>query len=237
MLWKVALFEFRYQLRQPAFWVIFGIFFLMAFGAMSSERITIGGGGAENFNSPYQIMQTMLVMSIFGIFIVTAFVSNIVLRDFDTKSAEIIFSTRIKKHEYLLGRFIGAFAVAYLAFSSVAWGSMLGSFMPWLDIERIGAFRLQDYAYSLGVLAFPSLLFTAGLFLALSAVTRSLMLTYAGVVGYLVLYIVSSNLLSDPELLTLALMLIAGALVSTSTSRVAGGAGLPARSVTLAVTV
>ena len=95
MLWKVALFEFRYQLRQPAFWVIFGIFFLLAFGAMASENITIGGGGAENFNSPYRVMQTLLVMSLFGIFIVTAFVSNIVLRDFDTKCAEIIFSTRI----------------------------------------------------------------------------------------------------------------------------------------------
>ena len=56
MLWKVALFEFRYQLRQPAFWVIFGIFFLLSFGAMSSENITIGGGGAENFNSPYRVM-------------------------------------------------------------------------------------------------------------------------------------------------------------------------------------
>ena len=170
MLWKVALFEFRYQLRQPAFWVIFGIFFLLAFGAMSSERVTIGGGGAENFNSPYQIMQTLLVMTLFGIFIVTAFVSNIVLRDFDTKSAEIIFSTRIRKHEYLLGRFIGAFAVAYLAYSSVAWGTMVGSFMPWLDVERIGAFRPQDYLFALGVMAFPSLLFTAGLFLAVSAI-------------------------------------------------------------------
>ncbi len=207
MFWKVALFEFRYQLRQPAFWVIFGIFFLMAFGAMSSENITIGGGGAENYNSPYRVMQTLLVMSIFGIFIVTAFVSNIVLRDFDTNSAEIIFSTRIRKHEYLLGRFVGAFAVAYLAYSSVAWGSMLGSVMPWLDVERIGPFRPQDYFYSLTVLAFPSLLFTAGLFLALSAITRNLMLTYAGVVSYLVLYIVSANLLSDPELLTIAALL------------------------------
>jgi ABC-2 type transport system ATP-binding protein len=53
--------------------------------------------------------------------------------------AEIIFSTRIRKHEYLLGRFIGAFAVAYLAFSSVAWGSMVGSFMPWptIPISRL----------------------------------------------------------------------------------------------------
>ncbi len=207
MLWKVALFEFRYQLRQPAFWVIFGVFFLLAFGAMASEKVTIGAAGAENFNSPYQVMQVLLVMSIFGLFIVTAFVSNIVLRDFDTKSAEIIFSTRIKKHEYLVGRFIGAFIVAYLAFSSVAWGTMLGSFMPWLDIERVGPFRPQDYAYALLVLALPSLLFSAGLFLTISAVTRSLMLTYSGVVAYLVLYIISLNMLNDPELLTMAALL------------------------------
>ena len=207
MLWKVAGFEFRYQMRKPAFWVIFGIFFLLAYGAMSSERITIGGGGAENFNSPYQIMQALLVMSIFGIFIVTTFVSNIVLRDFDTKSAEIIFSTRIRKHEYLLGRFIGAFAVACLAFSSVAWGSMIGSFMPWLDVERVGPFRLMDYIWSMSILAVPSLFFTGSLFLALSAITRSLMLTYAGVVTYVVLYIVSVSLLSDPELLTIASLL------------------------------
>jgi ABC-type transport system involved in multi-copper enzyme maturation permease subunit len=207
MFWKIASFEFRYQLRQPAFWVIFGIFFLLAFGGMSSENITIGGGGAENYNSPYQVMQSMLVLSIFGIFIITAFVSNVVLRDFDSKMAEIIFSTRVRKHEYLLGRFTGAFAVGLLAFSSVAWGLMVGSFMPWLDLERIGPFRPWDYVYSLFILAGPGLLFTAGLFLAVSAVTRSLMMTYAVVVAYLVLYIISLNMLSDQELLTAASLL------------------------------
>ena len=207
MFWKVALFEFRYQLRQPAFWVIFGIFFLLAYGAMSSERITIGGGGAENFNAPYQVMQALLVMSVFGLFIVTTFISSIVLRDFDTKSAELIYSTRIKKHEYLLGRFVGAFAVAYLAFSSVAWGSLVGSLMPWLDAERVGPFRPLDYIWSLGVLSLPSMVFSASLFLAVSAITRSLMLTYAVAVSYIVLYIVASSLLSDPELLTTAALL------------------------------
>ncbi len=207
MFWKVALFEFRYQMRQTAFWVIFGVFFLLAFGGMASERITIGGGGAENYNSPYRIMLTLMVMSIFGIFIVTAFVSNIVLRDFDTRSAEIIFSTRIRKHEYLLGRFVGAFAVACIAFSSVAWGSLAGSLMPWLDVERIGPLRIGDYLYSLGMIAFPTLLFIGGLFVCVSAITRSALLTYASGAVFLVLYIISASLLSDPELLTLAALL------------------------------
>jgi ABC-type transport system involved in multi-copper enzyme maturation permease subunit len=207
MLWKVALFEFRYQLRQPAFWVIFGVFFLLSFAGMASENVTIGGGGAENYNSPFRIMLSLLVMSIFGIFIVTAFVSNIVLRDFDTRSAEIIFSTTIKKHEYLLGRFMGAFTVAFLAYSAVAWGTMAGSFMPWLDIERIGPFRPWDYFYTLTVLALPSLLFIGGLMVCVSALTRSILLTYSAAAGFLVLYIVSANMLSDPELLTVATLL------------------------------
>jgi ABC-type transport system involved in multi-copper enzyme maturation permease subunit len=207
MFWKIAGFEFRYQMRQPAFWVIFAVFFLLTFGATASENISIGGSGAENFNSPYRVMLTCLTMSLFGIFIVTAFVSNLVLRDFDHKTAEIIYSTRLRKHEYLLGRFVGAFAVGFLAYSSVAWGTLVGGLMPWLDIERIGPLRLFDYVYSLFVLGLPGLLFTGGLFLTVSALSRSLMLTYASVVAYLVLYIVSLNMLSDQELLTAAALL------------------------------
>jgi ABC-type transport system involved in multi-copper enzyme maturation permease subunit len=207
MLWQVARFEFRYQLRQPAFWVIFGVFFLLSFAGTASENVTVGGGGAENFNSPFRTMLTLLTMSVFGIFIVTAFVSNIVLRDFDSRSAEIIFSTRIRKHEYLLGRFIGAFSVAFIAFSSVAWGALVGGLMPWLDPDRIGPLRIGDYFFSLGAMALPTLFFIGGLFLLVSALTRSALMTYASAAGFLVLYIIAANLLSDPELLTLASLL------------------------------
>lgn len=207
MLWKIASFEFKYQFRQPAFYVISFVFFLLAFGGMSSDNVTIGGGGAENFNAPFQVMMSSLVFSIFGMFIVTAFVGNIVLRDFDHKMAEIIFATRITKQAYLFGRFIGAFAVTMLAFSFVSLGLMVGSMMPWLDPERIGPFGLWNYIYALLVMVLPTMFFMATLFLSVSALTRSLMKTYAAVVGFFIFYMFSSRLLQDPEMLTIGSLL------------------------------
>ncbi len=207
MFWQLASFEFKYQTRQPGFWVIGIIFFLLAFGGMAAENVTIGGGGAENFNAPYQIMQSHLVMSIFGMFMVTAFVGNIVLRDFDHKMAEIIFSTRITKQSYLFGRFVGAFTVTVLAFSFVTLGLLVGSLMPWLDPERIGPVGMGNFIFSLFVLSAPTLFFMSTLFLTVSAVTRSLMKTYASVVAFFVLYMFSSRLLNDPENLVIGSLL------------------------------
>ena len=45
---KVAAFEFRYQMRQPAFWVIAILFALLGFGLIAAgENISIGGGRSE----------------------------------------------------------------------------------------------------------------------------------------------------------------------------------------------
>ena len=42
MFGKIARFELSYQLRNPVFWVATVIFFLLTFGAMASDNITIG---------------------------------------------------------------------------------------------------------------------------------------------------------------------------------------------------
>jgi ABC-type transport system involved in multi-copper enzyme maturation permease subunit len=43
MFGRIAAFEIRYQLRSPVFWVVFALFFLLAFGAMASSQISLGG--------------------------------------------------------------------------------------------------------------------------------------------------------------------------------------------------
>ena len=64
MFGKIALFELRYQLRNPVFWVAAVIFFLLTYGAMASDDITIGGGGNVNLNSPVAIVTTRLAPTV-----------------------------------------------------------------------------------------------------------------------------------------------------------------------------
>ncbi|HEX8533223.1 MAG TPA: M1 family aminopeptidase [Allosphingosinicella sp.] len=201
MIAKIARFELRYQLRNPVFWVTAGIFFLLTFGAMTVEQIQMGSGGNVHKNAAFATLQKHLIMSLFFMFVTTAFVANVVVRDDDTGYGPIVRSTRVTKFDYLMGRFIGAYLIAALAFASIPLGIWLGSLMPWVDQETLGPNRLRDYAYAYFLLALPNVLITSALFFALATVTRSMMATYLGVIAFLVGYFVANTAVRDrPEL-------------------------------------
>lgn len=194
MLPSIALFEFRYQLRQPLFWIVFGLFSLLTFGAVTTPNIQIGGGGNVLVNSPFAITQTLLIMNIFAMFASTAFVANVVVRDDETGFGAMVRSTRVKKHDYLVGRFFGAFAVASLVFMALPLGMLFGTLMPWLDKETLGPTHVEHYLYVTFALALPTLFATSALFFLAATVTRSMMATYVCVVAFLVAYLTSVGL-------------------------------------------
>ncbi|HWT52904.1 MAG TPA: ABC transporter permease, partial [Caulobacter sp.] len=196
---KIAGFELRYQLKSPVFWVVATIFFLLTFGAATIDQIRIGGGGNIHKNAPFAIAQTHLILSIFYMFVTTAFVANVVVRDDETGFGPILRSTRVRKFDYLYGRFTGAFLAAAISFLVVPLAIWLGSFMPWIDPERLGPNDLHAYLFSYFVLALPSILLTSALFFALATVTRSMMWTYVGVIAFMVLWIIANIALDKPE--------------------------------------
>jgi hypothetical protein len=122
MLTKIAAFEIRYQLRTPLFAVGFIIFFLLAFGSVTIDQVQIGGRGNVNINSPFAILQTLAIMNLFALFVVTAFVANVVIRDDETGFAPILRATQVSKFDYLVGRFSGAIIVAFIVMASVPLG-------------------------------------------------------------------------------------------------------------------
>ncbi len=219
MFWEILLFEFRYQLRQPVFVIATVLFFLLTFGAITTDTISIGGAiGSVNRNAPFVIMQILLVMSVLGVFSSTAFVANSTHRDIEFNTQSLFFTTRITKADYLIGRFLGASLAAFLVFFAVVLAIIIGSWMPWLEKDRIGPFTASPYLYSMFVLVLPNLIITGIIFFSLAALTRSMLYTYAGVVGFFVAYAVSSQLLSDIRNQTLASLLDPFALAAAATA-------------------
>jgi len=198
---KVAAFEFRYQLRQPAFWVIAIVFALLGFGLVAaSDNISIGAGGNVHKNAPYALATINGIMAVFFMLATTAIVANVVVRDVQTGFGPMVQATRINKFEYLYGRFTGAFAATALCFLSVTVGVIAGTLAPWVDQETIGAFRPWDYAYAYLVFGLPGVFLTSAIFFALATVTRSMMATYVGVVAVFIAYLAASSVLgTKPE--------------------------------------
>ncbi|HEY0102298.1 MAG TPA: M1 family aminopeptidase [Brevundimonas sp.] len=197
---KIASFEFRYQLRQPAFWVIAIVFGLLAFGAVASDNVSLGSGGNVHKNAPYALAGAHIIFNVFFMLATTAIVANVVARDTQTGFGPMILSTRITKGAYLYGRFFGAFGAVALCYLSIALGTLIGTFMPWVDPETLGPLQLGDYAYSYVVFGLTGLFLTSALFFTLATVTRSMMATYVGVVAVLIAYLGATGALgTKPE--------------------------------------
>ncbi|HEX5777134.1 MAG TPA: aminopeptidase, partial [Caulobacteraceae bacterium] len=200
MFGKIAAFEFRSQVRQPVFWVVAIIFFLLTFGATTIEQVRIGGlGPNDHKNGPFAIAIIHLTFTLFYMFVTTAFVANVIVRDDETGYGPIVRTTKINKFDYLYGRFAGAFAAAALSFLAVPLAIIAGSFMPWVDPERFGPFMGEAYLYAYFVLALPGLFFSAAVFFSVAAITRSMGLTYVFVVVLMVIWIIAGIALSRPE--------------------------------------
>ena len=187
----IAAFEWRYQLKSPVFWVGCLIFFLLAFGATTSDNVQIGSLGNVHKNAPYAIVQTLALLGVFSVFVTVAMVANVVVRDDDTGFAPIIRTTSVDKASYLGGRFLGASAAAFVVLAMVPLGIWIGTLMPWQDVEKIGPFVPMHYLAGLFAFELPTLLITASLFFAVAIATRSLVWSNVCAVAFLILFFVA----------------------------------------------
>jgi aminopeptidase N len=200
MLARVAAFEFRYQLRSPWLWIAAAFVFGIAALSMATDLID---GGDIYRNSSWEIVSKYLGFSAMFMFVSTAFLANVVIRDDETGFGPILRSTRIGKADYLIGRFAGAFAVVALCLLLIPAGLLIGSVMPWVDPATIGPNRIADHLYGYFLLALPNVLIVSAVLFTLASLTRSAMGTYVGVVGFVILYLMLNEaLISRPQLVT-----------------------------------
>lgn len=201
-------FELRYQLRSPLIWIAALVLGLMAFGAMTSDSISIGGGiGNVHRNAPSVVLTFMAVFSVIGLFLAVAFIAQPLLRDFDLGADELFFSTPFRKGAYLWGRTSAAALAALVVYVVAALAMIVGGFMPWLDPARLGPFSFTPYAWVFGVIVIPNMLFTAALLALLAVTTRRLLLVFLGAIAFLVLWMVAGALTRDIQYDTLASMM------------------------------
>ncbi len=207
MFWTVLRFELAYHRRRPATYLYFAVLFLIAFFALSSESVQLSGAGREMRNSPYALAVTLTLLTAFGTVITTALVGTAILRDVQVKSHELLFTTRLTRTGYLAGRFVGAFLVMVVVYAALPLGALVGTLMPWVDHDKMQAFRLMSYVQPFVVFIVPNILFVSALFFAVGAFTRNVFAVYVQGIALFALWAISQQALSDVDRLQLASLL------------------------------
>src|SRR5678815_5105225 len=178
MLPGITGFEIRYQLKNPVFWVSVAVFFLLGFGLTASENVSIGTPGAVHENAPYAIAVATAILSLFYLFVITAFVANAIVRDETSGFAPIVRATSVTNWQIVIGRFLGGLTIAWLGYLAVPLGMWAGSIMPWVDPETIGPQNLAFYAWPFLAFAIPNILLMSAILFALATLLRSMMAAY-----------------------------------------------------------
>jgi aminopeptidase N len=193
----ITRFEIRYQLKNPVFWVAIAIFFLLGFGLTASENVSIGTPGGVHENAPSAIAIATAIMTIFYLFVVTAFVANAIVRDESSGFAPIVRATSVTNSQIVLGRFLGGLTIAWLGYLAVPIGMWAGSIMPWVDAETVGPQKLSFYAWNFALFAMPNILLTSAILFALATVLRSMMASYIGAVVLVMGYLITSSIVGQ----------------------------------------
>lgn len=195
-----AAFELRYHLRRPVAYVFMATMFAFAFLFGTTDVIRIGGvGGKIALNSPWALNTILMILSLVGMIMTSAISGTAVLRDFELKTHELLFTTRLAKPSFVLGRFLGAYAVTVLVLACSALGVGAAMLWPWLDPDKLGPGGLAGYLWPLVVYVVPNALLACALFFAVGILTRSFIAVYVQGVVLFVGYSLSLTLLSDLE--------------------------------------
>ena len=200
MFLHIAWFEIRYWLRSWMLWIFTLITAVMFFGAVGSDQVTIGEALSNTYrNAPYVIENYYAMVGLLTLLMVTAFVNSAAARDFSHNTYQIIFTTPLRRRDFLLGRFFGATLVSVIPMLGVSIGILLAKYMPWVEPDRWERVIWSAHLKGILVFAVPNAFFMAAILFTIAVLARNEIVSFVGALLLLTGYGVSAALLSDIE--------------------------------------
>jgi ABC-type transport system involved in multi-copper enzyme maturation permease subunit len=191
-------YELQYHLRRPVTWLYFVLFAVGSFMFMSTDAIQLAGvSGQIMRNSPWVIMRAELVVVTLGMIIIAGLVGSSILRDYQYRAHELLFTTPITRFAYLGGRFAGAFIVMVIVHFGIPLGLMVGAMMPWLDQTKLLPLDAGSYFVPFVTVVIPTVLVISATFFAVGALTRNQFAVHTQGIFFLVALLIAQTLVGD----------------------------------------
>src|SRR6202142_2131050 len=173
MLWRIARFEIRFWLRSWMLWIFLCVVGLLIFGAMGSDEVMAELNLSNIYrNSPFTVASFYAAMGVFALLMTAVFVNFASLRDFNYNTHQMMFSTPIRRRDFLFGRFLGATVVSAIPMLGVSFAILLDKYMPWANREHWEAVIWSAHLRGILLFALPNTFFTAAILFAAAVVWR-----------------------------------------------------------------
>jgi ABC-2 type transport system permease protein len=200
MLKHIFAFEVRYWLKSWTLWIFLLVIAIAIFGAASTDDITLGDSLSNTFrNSPYNIQNFYAFIGLITMIMAPAFMNSAAARDFSHNTYQIIFSTPLKRSDFLLGRFFGAALISLIPMLGVSIGMILAKYMPWVEPERWEGIVWKAHLNGLLLFALPNGFIIAAILFAVAVWARNEIASFVSSVVLLAGYVASDIMLQNVE--------------------------------------
>ncbi|MEL6106018.1 MAG: M1 family aminopeptidase [Planctomycetota bacterium] len=200
MFFQFVRFELKHWLRRPAFYIFVVAVTLCAYLVSSSDRIIIGTRlDTVNHNAPFAIQSMYADFSLFCSLLVTTFVSSSTIRDFTSRTGEMIFTRPIREFDYLLGRFVGTTILSLLPLIGISLGVLLASMAPFGTSERFGPTVWSAHASGFLLFALPNTVLVAAIILSLSLWWKKTSAAFVAVLVFIMGNLIARTLTEEME--------------------------------------
>jgi|GEM_PF-4647745 len=167
MLLKLAAAEFQRQVRRASVWVPGALLLLLGVLSVIMEQAQMGGYRDTHQNSPYAIADRILV----GSFLLV--LMNATMADASVRHRPECASPGATGEAQVIGSFLGILAVSSIVLATIPLGIWIGTLVPGVSPERLGANRAVAYFAPYVILGLPNLLLSSTFFLAAASFERS----------------------------------------------------------------
>jgi ABC-2 type transport system permease protein len=187
---EIFQYELGYRLRSPSTWAYAAFLFLIMIWGLAA---TAEGSDAVKVNAPQQVAQGIVLFGgLFGLLVSAALFGDAAIRDVASGMDPLLYTTRLRKAEYLGGRFLAALAINAL----LVWALPLGFWVAtWTvaEADAVGPNRLAAYLQPVLLFLLPNLVLVGAVLFTIGALARQVIPVYLGAAGVFIGYTVAAN--------------------------------------------
>lgn len=200
MLGNILAFELRYWLRSWMVWIFLLVMSVLMFLAASTDKVTMGDSIGNTYrNAPFVIGNFYSFIGLTTLLMATAFVNSAAARDFSLNTYQIMFSTRLRPLDFVLGRFLGAALISVIPMLSVSIGFLVARWMPWIDAERWGPVVWKAHVNGILIFAVPNALIFGAILFAIAVLARNEIVSFVGALVLMIGYGIGDSLSQNIE--------------------------------------
>ena len=154
---EVYRYELEHTLRGAAIWIYAALLFLFAAWITFASHDNSAVANGIYFNAPIRLTHMAVAASLFGLLVTAGLFGAAAVRDAEAGMEPLLFTTPLRKAEYLAGRFLAALSVNAVILLAIPLGQLVVA-LVWqrFDAELVGPYRIATYLQAFPLLLIPA---------------------------------------------------------------------------------